>query len=90
MTAVVPTQAPAEDLAESTLHILDNTGDTVLKWRKDNATEMAVAKAAFKAALDKNAGIYKVSKSGSRTRIFSFDEDAEEIKIIAVPQMMGG
>jgi hypothetical protein len=86
MTAAVST----EQAYDGTLHLLDNTGDTELKWRKDNATEMAVAKAAFKAALDKNAGIYKVDSKGKRTRIYSFDENAEEIKIIAVPQMMGG
>ena len=84
------TAAVVPDTKPCTMHILDHTGDSVITWHKDNEAEVAVAKAAFEAAIEKRAGVFKIGKRGARERIYKFDKNAEDIKIIASPQMLGG
>ena len=70
------------------MRCLDETGDTVRTWDKENGREAKEAKAAFLEHLKEGGTAYSVRKDGSRKQaITEFDVDAEEI--ILVPKTVG-
>jgi len=73
----------------STLHVLDETGDTRIEWNPSDKDEVEMARKAFKAAQDKKMLIYKTRRDGSRgEQMREFDPNAE--RIVATRQTVGG
>lgn len=73
-----------------TMHTLDRTGDSRIMWDKDNADEVAAARAQFEALRKKGYLAYKAEgKNGEQgEQIRRFDPDAE--RIILVKANVGG
>lgn len=70
---------------------LNETGDTKVIWDKDNADEVAAARATFdRLTKDRKFAAFRAQgKKGEQgERIREFDPDAE--RIILVPQYQGG
>jgi len=73
----------------STLHVMDNTGDTRTEWDKNRPDEVELARKAFQAAKEKKMLIYRTRADGSKAELMrEFDPSAE--RIIATPQTVGG
>ncbi len=74
---------------QSTLIVLDHTGDTRLMWDKKAKPEVKAAKEMFDAMKEKGYLAYTVNKDGSPGEVINeFDPKAE--KIIMSPQLVGG
>ena len=73
-----------------TMHTLDRTGDSRIMWDKDNADEVAAARAQFTDLTSKGYMAYKAEgKKGTQgAQIRQFDPDAE--RIILVKAHAGG
>jgi hypothetical protein len=71
-----------------TLHEIDHTGDTRIKWNPDVEAEVEVARAAYDALKAKKYLTYRIGQDGEREQIHAFEPDAE--RIIASPQIVGG
>ena len=69
--------------------VLDHTGHTSTTWNKDNAEEVAAARATFDAMTAKGYRAFRVRGNGQQgTRMDTFDPDAESM--VMVPQLRGG
>lgn len=71
--------------------VLDRSGDLKIIWDKNNADEVAAARAQFKELTEKKRFLaYKVlDKAGEKGEVIKeFDPNAE--RIILAPQMVGG
>lgn len=76
-------------MTASTLHVLDDTGDTRIEWDKDNPTEVNLAEKHFKELKKKGYLTYKSRRDGSRAEVIQrFDPTVE--RIVASPQTVGG
>lgn len=76
---------------KSIMSEINETGDTKVLWDKDNADEVAAARATFDKLVTKgrHAAFAVKGKDGAKgARIHEFDPDAE--RIILVPQIAGG
>lgn len=84
------TTVDAPTSTQHVMEILDPTGDTKVMWDRNNEDEVAIAKAAFDAALEKGSSVFAVKgKSGKQgNRLKEFDPTIE--RMIVVPQMVGG
>lgn len=75
--------------ATGEMAVMDRTGDTKTIWDKDNADEVAAAKATFTALKKKGYIAYRVNADGNKgTVLGEFDPTAE--KIIMSPALAGG
>lgn len=73
----------------STLHVLDDTGDTRIEWNPANPDEVEIARKAFQTAKDKKMLTYRTRADGTAgEQIRTFDPAAE--RIIATRQIVGG
>lgn len=72
----------------STLHQLDHTGDTELKWDPDKPEEVEAARAAFDALMKKRYLAYEVKPGNEREQIRKFNPSAH--RIVMSPQLVGG
>lgn len=71
------------------MNVMDTTGHTKVEWNKDVPAEVAIAKAAFEAAVAGGAQAFSVRSDGTQGRRLSeFDPNAEEIMM--VPRLRGG
>ena len=69
--------------------IMDTTGHTKIEWERGNEESVAVAEAAFDAAMDRGCSAFKVTGAGERgARVWEFNPQAEKY-IIAAP-LRGG
>jgi len=66
--------------ARYTMRILDETGDTVITWDKENGAEALEAKRKLYTHIKKGGTAYTVRKDGTRKRMITeFDVDSEEL-----------
>jgi hypothetical protein len=66
--------------AKYTLRILDDTGDTVITWDKEDGAEALEAKKKLYEHLKKGGTAYTVRKDGTRKRMITeFDVDSQEL-----------
>ncbi len=73
------------------MRILDRTGDSRVVWNKDEPDSIAVAQAAFDAAIAKGYWAYSVKADDPNargTQVKKFDPKAEAL--ILAPRMAGG
>lgn len=84
------TTVDAPTSTRNVMEILDPTGDTKVMWDRNNEDEVAIAKAAFDAAITKGSSVFAVKgKKGEQgKRLTEFDPAIE--RMIVVPQMVGG
>lgn len=82
-------ETPLEE-NESVIARMDPTGDTTVKWNRNNPTETAIARAAFDQAKRDRYVAYKVEgRDGLKGEVLGeFDPNAE--RIILAPPMQGG
>ena len=74
---------------QSTLHVLDRTGDTKVMWSPDSPDEVAAAKATFDSLKAKGYLAYTVDDDGSKGEVIQkFAKTAG--RIIMAPQLVGG
>ncbi len=66
------------------LRIIDETGDTTVKWNANHKKEVALAKDAFDKSMKKTNGMAYIvdSKGNQGKRIYDFDPLAENIVIV--------
>lgn len=68
---------------------MNKTGDTKSQWDRNNAAEVAAARATFDTLRGKGFAAYKLTGDGSRgEQLLTFDPAAE--RIIMVPAFQGG
>jgi hypothetical protein len=80
--------AVAEDVTYTgVISEMNETGDTKIRWDKDNPDEVAAARAAFDALKAKKFRSYAMNGK-DRVIIHDFDPDAEQI--VMAPQTVGG
>lgn len=73
----------------SELCVMDHTGDTKTIWNKNNADEVAAAKATFNSLKKKGYYGYRVNRDGNKAEVMNeFDPEAE--KVIMSPALAGG
>lgn len=74
---------------QSTLHVMDHTGDSKLLWSPDNPDEVQAAKDLFDSLKAKGYLAYTVEEDGERGEVIrEFDKTAG--RIIMAPQLVGG
>jgi len=78
-----------QDTNQSTLHVMDSTGDSRFMWTPGNADEIAGARAQFDALKKKGYLAYTVDEDGAKGEVIS-EFDPEAGAIIMVPQLVGG
>lgn len=80
-----------EEVAEHTLHITNESGDTRLMWDPENRREVATARAAFNQAKAEGMLAYGVKKNGdAKTGEVIREFNPELGKIVMVRQLQGG
>lgn len=74
---------------QSTLHIMDRTGDTKVLWSADNPDEVEAAKSTFDGLKKKGFLAYTVEEDGGKGEVIrKFDKTAG--RIIMTPPLVGG
>lgn len=87
MTDVI--DRPTNRAPSGTMQVLDTTGHSTTTWNKDNADEVAAARATFDAMKAKGYTAFKVRGNGQQgARMDTFDPEAESM--VMVPQLKGG
>lgn len=76
------------DMFTGFLSVMDSTGDTTIKWHRDNPNEVEAARLSFEHLLSKNFTAYRVKNGERGERITKFDPNAGEI--VMVPRIVGG
>jgi hypothetical protein len=72
-----------------TMAVLDHTGDTKTIWNKDNADEVAAARATFDSLKGRGYIAYRVTDGGKAGSVMAeFDPLAESV--IMRPPVVGG
>lgn len=73
----------------STLHALDHTGDTEIKWDPDRRDEVDAARATFDRLVKHSKYLaYEVKPGDKREQIREFNPRAR--RIVLTPQLVGG
>jgi hypothetical protein len=76
-------------MATGEMSVMGRSGDTKILWDRNNADEVAAARAQFDALRRKSFLAFSVRRNGERgEQINEFDPEAE--KIILAPQIRGG
>lgn len=91
--SALQTETPEELAAladgKGVLCIMDGSGDARQIWDPSRPDEVAVAKAAFDAAIARGMVAYSVKEDGTQgARIRTFPQDAG--KVILAPKLVGG
>lgn len=78
------------DNPTGTMHIMSGSGDTELKWNKDNEVEVENARKVFKRLTQKAKYLaYALEGDGSKGEVIhSFDPNQE--RLVLAPQHVGG
>lgn len=74
---------------QSTMHIMDRSGDTKVLWSADNPDEVKAAKKTFDSLKKKGFLAYTVDEDGGKGEVIrEFDKTAG--RIILTPPLVGG
>jgi hypothetical protein len=84
----VTSTLPEQD-NRSTLFIQNDSGDTQIRWDKNNLVEVELARKNFDEHKAKRYLAYRLDSSGRKGELLrNFDPDAE--RIVMSPQLVGG
>ncbi len=89
VNALEELEASHLDLNERKMSIIDDTGDTEVKWNHNNADEVAAARATFDSLKRKGYTAYALSAGGGRGAVIAeFDQTVE--RMVLAPRVVGG